>query len=432
VILPGPRGGQLVVEPSGDAPLVWFEVCAIGGAARDPVGVEGLTRHAGLLARRGAAGHDREALDEALDGLGAVLDVSVGRDTVTLSGLALTRNIDRVVDLAADVIAAPRFADDEHAKLLRETPHVLDEIRDDDGSLATRWFDRVCAPGHPYARTVLGTAESLPRIERDAARDTWRALFAPGNLVIGIAGDVAVDRAAAIAARLVERLPEAPAATVPALDGWPVPRGRRAVLVDKPERTQAQLRIGHLGPRWGSPDTAAVIAIETAFGGMFSSRLMQEIRVRRGWSYGAGCALRRSRAAHWFEIWMATAIDVAGDAVALTLELYEDLAARGLTAEELDFTRSYLIGSMPFHLATARQRMQLAVRDAAFDLPADFTATLPAQLGDLTVEEVRAAAARHLRPDDAVTVAVTTSRGTRAALARASSGTLEVVPFDGY
>jgi len=432
IILPGPRDSRLIVEPSGDTPLVWFEVCAIGGAARDPVGVEGLTRHAAMLARRGAGALDREQLDDALDGLGAVLDVSVARDTVTLSGVSLTRNLDTVIDLAIDVLAAPRFDPGEHDKLLRETPHVLDEIRDDDASLATRWFDRECAPGHPYARTVVGTAESLPRIGLEAAKTVWRELFVPRNLFVGIAGDVDDARAAAIAAHLVERLPDAAEPVQPVLDGLPRPAGRRTVLVDKPDRTQAQLRIGHLGPRWGAPDTAALIAIETAFGGMFSSRLMQEIRVKRGWSYGAGCALRRSRGPHWFEMWMATAIEVAAEAVALTLELYDDLATRGLGDEELDFARSYLVGSMPFHLATARQRMQLALRDAAFGLPPDFTATLPSRLAELGAAEVRAAAGRHLRPEDAVTVAVTTSRDTRAALEQATRGTVEVVPYDAY
>ncbi len=421
---------KIIVEPSGDAPLVWFEVCAHGGAARDPIGVEGLTRHAAMLARRGTVALDRHALDDALDGLGAALDVAIGRDTVMLSGVCLTRNLDALVDLAADVLAAPRFADDEHQRLSRETPLVLDEIRDDDSSLASRWFDREVTPGHPYARTAVGTEASLAKIDREAARDAWRTTFVPTNLIVGIAGDIDEARAQRVASRLAERLPEAPPPPLPALDGWPAPRGRRIVLVDKAERTQAQLRIGHLGPRFGEPDTAALLVLETAFGGMFSSRLMQEIRVKRGWSYGAGCALRRSRGPHWFEMWMATAIGVAGDALALTLDLYADLAARGLTADELDFARSYLVGSMPFHLATARQRMQLAVRDAAFDLPLGYTATLPAQLGVLDVDAVRAAAARHLRPADLVTVAVTTAKDTRAALARL--GEVEVVPYDAY
>ena len=80
---------------------------------------------------------------------------------------------------------------------------------------------------------------------------------------------------------------------------------------------------------------------------------------------------------------MAAGIDVAGPAVALTLELFADYAANGPTDDEVDFARSYLVGAMPFHVATARQRMQLAVRDAVFDLPAGFTAKLPEELGAL-------------------------------------------------
>jgi zinc protease len=204
------------------------------------------------------------------------------------------------------------------------------------------------------------------------------------------------------------------------------------VLVDKADRTQAQLRIGHLSARYGEPDTAALAIAEAALGGMFSSRLMQEIRVKRGWSYGAGCGLRRSRLPHWFEIWTAAAIDVAGPAVGLVLELYADYAARGPTDDEVDFARSYLVGAMPFHVATARQRMQLAVRDAVFDLPAGYTARLPEALAQLTASDVRAACTRNFHPSRAVTVAVTTADKARASLETANAGPLEVVAHDGY
>src|SRR4029077_17446458 len=197
---------------------------------------------------------------------------------------------------------------------------------------------------------------------------------------------------------------------------------RRAILVDKPDRTQAQIRIGHVATRYGHAHTAALAVAEAVLGGMFSSRLMQEIRVKRGWSYGAGCALRRSRQPHWFEIWVAAAIAVAGPAVALTLDMFADYAAHGPTDDEVDFARSYLIGAMPFHVATARQRMQLAVRDAAFDLPAGYTARLPEALGALTAADVRAACKRCLQPDNAVTVAVTTAEHARKALEAANAG----------
>jgi len=427
-----PSEPTVVVEPSPDTPLVWFDVAIRGGAALDPSGVEGLHRHAALLARRGAAGRDRAQLDDVLDGLGAALDISVSRDAVSLSGLALSRHLDAVIELAADVLAAPLFAPDEHARLLRETPQVLDEIRDDDSALATRWFDWLCCPGYAYGRTSLGTEASLARIERDAAIAVWRREVTADNLVIGLAGDVDEVSARRIVTRLTERLPVSGAHdTAIAVPAAP-PAGRRMILVDKSDRTQAQLRIGHLAARYGGPDTAELAVAEAVFGGMFSSRLMQEIRVKRGWTYGAGCALRRSRLPHWFEIWMAAAIDVAGPAVTLTLELLADYAAHGPTDDEVDFARSYLVGAMPFHVATARQRMQLAVRDAVFGLPAGFTARLPEALAQLAASDVRAACRRQLQPDAAVTVAVTTADQAGDALAGAGAGPVTVVAHDQY
>jgi len=422
----------IIVEPSPDTPLVWFDVSIRGGASADPRGVEGLHRHAAMLARRGAGSRDRAALDDVLDGLGAALDVGVSRDSLTVSGLALSRHLDDVIGIAADILAAPRFDEDEHARLLRETPQVLDEIRDDDSALATRWFDWVCSPGHAYGRTSLGTDASLEKIERAAAIDLWRREVVADNLVIGLAGDVDEATAYKLVARLVERLPQA--ARPPAIvdPHAPEAHGRRLILVDKPDRTQAQIRIGHLGMRYGEPDSAALAIAEAVFGGMFSSRLMQEIRVKRGWSYGAGCGLRRSRLPHWFEIWMAAGIDVAAPAVTLALELYADFAANGPTDDEVEFARSYLVGSMPFHVATARQRMQLAVRDAVFDLPAGFTAKLPESFARLSPGDIRDACRRQLRPDDTVTVAVTTAALAKDSLAASGAGALTIVDHDAY
>jgi zinc protease len=422
----------VIIEPSPDTPLVWFDVAIRGGASLDPVGVEGLHRHAALLARRGAGSLDRAALDDKLDGLGAALEVGVSRDSVTVSGLALSRHLDAVIALASDVLAAPQFSEDEHARLLRETPQVLDEVRDDDSALATRWFDWLCCPGHAYGRTSLGTEASLARIERAAAVACWQREVVADNLVIGLAGDIDEASAARLVSRLTERLPGTGQRELPVNAITEPAAGRRVILVDKPDRTQAQLRIGHLAARYGAPDTVELAVAEAVFGGMFSSRLMQEIRVKRGWSYGAGCALRRSRLPHWFEIWMAASIDVAGPAVTLTLDLLADYAAHGPTDDEVDFARSYLVGAMPFHVATARQRMQLAVRDAVFELPSGYTARLPEALGALAASDVRAACTRQLRPDAVVTVAVTTAEQAGPSLAAAGAGELTVVNHDAY
>ncbi|MBA3819885.1 MAG: insulinase family protein [Deltaproteobacteria bacterium] len=426
------HGPVVIIEPSHDTPLVWFDIAIRGGASADPFGVEGLHRHAALLARRGAGRRDRAELDETLDNLGAALDVGVSRDAVSVSGLALSRHLEAVIELAADILAEPLLDEAEHARLLRETPQVLDEIRDDDSALATRWFDWLCSPGHAYGRTSLGTEASLARIDREAAMAVWRREVVADNLVIGLAGDIDEATAARLVDRLVQRLPTTARPPVQLATPIVPANGRRVILVDKSDRTQAQLRIGHLSIRYGEPDTAAMAIAEAVLGGMFSSRLMQEIRVKRGWSYGAGCALRRSRLPHWFEVWMAAGIEVAGPAIALTLDLLADYAAKGPTDDEVDFARSYLVGAMPFHIATARQRMQLAVRDAVFDLPVGFTSKMPEELGQLAASDVRAACGRCLRPESAVTVAVTTAEQAQTALEASGAGTLTVVDHDEY
>ena len=84
-------GPIVVVEASQDTPLVWFDIAIRGGASLDPVGIEGLHRHTAMLARRGAGTRDRAELDETLDSLGAALDVGVARDSMSVSGLALSR-----------------------------------------------------------------------------------------------------------------------------------------------------------------------------------------------------------------------------------------------------------------------------------------------------------------------------------------------------
>jgi zinc protease len=426
----GPRGCRLIVDASDDVPLVWLQIAIRGGSAVDAPEREGFVHHMSGLARRGAGARDRAALDEELDALGASLSVSVDRDAARISGLCLARNLDQVVDLTSDILARPRMEPDEHEKLLRETRMALDEVRDDDSELVARFFNRHCVPGHPYGRTLMGTEASLGRIALDDVRQAHQRMVVPENLIIGVAGAVSPAQAHDIAGRLVADLPAQAAPALPALDSPPEPPGRRILVVDKPERTQSQLMLGHLGPRYGTREAMAMIAVETAFGGTFTSRLMQEIRVRRGWSYGASAHLHRSRGPHWFRMHLAPSAEVTPDALALTWSLFEDVAAHGITADELAFAKTYLGGNLPFRLATARQRVRVAVQNELFGLPADYVHALPAELARLEHEEVCSVARAWLHPDACLAVVVASADTMVPRLEALRHDSIEVVPYD--
>jgi predicted Zn-dependent peptidase len=166
---------KLLVEPSRDVPLVWYEVVVLGGAAGEPAGKEGLLRCAAELARRGAGTRTRAELDRALDDMGSSVHVTTTRDRFGLSGVCLARNLEATIELVGDVLGAPTMSEGELTKLLVDTRALLDEVRDDDGAIAQRFFVRDWAGDHPYSRTALGTEASLAVLPA-----TWRKP-APSN-----------------------------------------------------------------------------------------------------------------------------------------------------------------------------------------------------------------------------------------------------------
>ena len=423
---------KLIVETSRDTPLVWYQVFARGGAAADPEGLEGFVRHAAELARRGAGERSRADIDQALDQLGASLNVSATRDRIVFSGVCLSRNLEATLAIAADVLARPRFDADEHAKLVTETRSVIDEVRDDDGSLAQRFFVREFGGPARYTRTALGTDDSIGRFDVGAARDAFCRMVVPDNLVIGFAGDIDEASARALAARLVSDLRTDPATELPDVGAAPPLGPRRALLVDKPERTQVQLMVGHTAPRFGTDEFDALSVVETIFGGTFTSRLMQELRVKHGWTYGASCRAGRARGPLWFRIDFASAADVAAQALARALEMFRDIAADGITEAELAFAKSYLTGSWPFSIATARNRLRVRAEEAILGLPEGYGMAWPERLGAITLEQTRAAAQQWLHPDNAVTIAVATAEDMLDALSALPIGDLQVTPHDSY
>lgn len=421
----------IYVEPAPAIPLVSITVAARGGAAADPGDRAGLAHHVSELAVRGAGDRDRAAIDEAFDRLGAQLAVTTRRDSFSYSATVLRRNLDAVCELLADVLAAPRFDAGEHGKLARETMADLEDLRDDDFEVAARCFNSCYAPGHPYGRPIEGDAASVAAI---AALDpaelaaVFRRQVAPDNLVIGLAGAIDAGAPAAAGVTLLDRLSGEPP-PLPALEPPPLPERPRVILVDKPERSQSQILLGHRGPRFGTVDATAMTLVEAAFGGMFSSRLMREIRVKRGWSYGAGMRMARTRGEHWLRLSLAPSAEVTPDAIELVVSLYRELRDRGLDTDEIEMARRYVTGSAALAMATPRQRLHARITADTFGLPADHIDTFAERIAAITEADVAAAIERHVHPESLTIVAVATAERMRGPLEKLGLGEVEVVGY---
>lgn len=435
-------GGEPVylLEENHDLPLCRLQVTVRTGAGTDVR--EGATTGAGAplgranfateLMLRGAGGRTRTSIDEAIDTLGGSLSVYCDHDAVTFQILALKQKLPQATEILADVLLRPDFPQDEADRLRREIAAGLDDLRDDDSSLAWRFFARALYGDHHYGRPVAGVAESLPLLDVAGARAWHAAQVRRGNLIFGAAGDITPVE--------LEHLLQTHFGEVPAgaRQDRPVPEpvaqgGMRVVLVDKPERTQSQILIGQLAPRWGEPLYLPLYVAATAFGGTFTARLMDEVRVKRGLSYGASARVGSGRGRLGVVVHVFPSAAQTKETLELVLRLYREWAA-GLRPEEIDFAKSYLGKSYAFNIQTAEGRLGIRTKLLLCDMPPEFMRNFPQRVGAVTYGQVQEALT-WLRPSDLLVTLVGTAETLREqvmSVPALAGAALDVPRYDSY
>ena len=406
---PGPAGSIILVEPQPAVPIVELEVAARSGSAGDPRFQEGLINLAAELARRGAGGRSREQMDEALDALGARLDVLVDPDSVRLVGSVLARNLEPFLKLVADVILRPDFKAGEFTRTRREILAQLDEMRNDDRSLCGRFFERRLYGDHPYGRAPDGTPKSLARATREEAQARFRAAFAGSNLIFAAAGDVTPDGFRAAIEHAFARLRPGTRLGNDPIRAPLLPDGWRIQLVDKPDRQQTQIMIGHGTIAAAHPDFLPLSLAFAAFGGRgMNATLMDEIRTKRGLAYGAYMSLVPRRGPSAVRGWVFTGAERTVTTLKLLLRLYRQLMKNGLPAERVRFFQNFLAGTYASDMDAPERRLSARVSAELEGLPEDFVDTYVERIKAVTPEQVNAAIKTHVHADNlAITLVAT-------------------------
>ena len=361
-------GLRVLLEESHALPIVDLQLVFRTGSTLDPEGMEGLTRTAWRLARMGTAKLRGPEVEEAISRLGGRMSIEVSTSYVAIHGAVIRRNLDPFIELIASLVRRPAFRAKDLAQVKRETLADLISMRDNDRVLAARTFRRMLFEGHDYGRPVSGTAETVRALQRSDVVDSYDRALVADNMLLGIAGDVTRED--------VERLVHDHFAGLPRgkrpVQRSKAPRlrrGRRVRVVDKPNRSQTQLFVGTLGTRAGEEHYYPLVVGNAAFGGTFTSRLMQEVREKRGWSYGAYSRLGTDRQRDAWYMWTFPGSDQVVDCIRLELELLENLVEKGLSAKEHRFARTYLANSHCFDVDTAAKRLDPRIDEDLFDLP---------------------------------------------------------------
>jgi len=418
-------------EPAHDLPLVDLFLIARTGAQYDPPGREGGLNLALRTLRRGTRNRSAREIDALIDRLGAELSTSVDASSAMLHAAVIRRNVPALLDLLSDLMSEATLPDAEIAQVRREVQADIVDGRDDDRSLAGRHFRRALFAGHPYGRPSSGTLQGLDGVDRTAALTAFQKTFCRDNLVVAAAGDISREELEGFSARIVPGLSSHPAPPSKIEAPKPV-RGRRLLIVDKPDRTQTQIYIGNLGSHPRDRDHFALMVGNTLFGGTFTARLMREIRSKRGLSYGASSRLGRDRARESWSMWTFPAAADAARCVGIQLSLLERLLDKGATAREVSFARSYLTRSYAFERDTASKRLWQRLDVELLDLPKSYYAEYVERVNAVTVDDVNEALRRRLSAEDLLITVVATAETLRAPLEGAIPRLRDtrVVPFD--
>ncbi len=401
------NGLRVVVEESHELPIVDVELVFRAGAAHDPPERAGLARIAARMLRMGTRELSASETDDAIDGLGATLSVDVGHGTTRIRGAVIRRNLAPFLELLGALVSRPALRADDLARSVRETVAELDALRDNDRWLASRAFRAHLFGEHLYGRSTAGDATTLARVRRkDVAQHIGARLLA-NDAVLGIAGDVIPDELVPMLERAFARLargaPEPVELAVPALA-----RGRRVLVVSKPERTQTQLYIGTLGTRLGDPLFYPLLVANTAFGGTFTSRLSQAVRAERGWSYTTQSRFGADRQREAFTIYSHPAPENVVACVELELELLDALLEAGITEAELRFCRDYLVRSHAFDRDTSSKRLEPRLEAEVHAIDPAFFRDYLEHVRSVTSTRVREALRARVSGDDLSIVVLAT------------------------
>ncbi len=367
VLTPGGLEAWLVNAPS--VPLIALAFSFRGGAAADPAGREGLSRMVAGLLDEGAGGLDSLAFRTELEDRAIRLHFTGERDALGGHLATLNENRGRAFELLRLALAEPRFDAEPVERVRQQIVSDLQRRRTDPGTVARlAWFERAFSD-HPYGRPASGTIEAVRAIEVEALRAYVRERFARDNLVIGVAGDIT---GAELAPLLDEAFAHLPArAILPRLQEAVPATGR--TFVTRMKIPQSVVTFGLPGiPRDDTDYHAAYIANYILGGGGFASRLLEEVREKRGLAYSVHSHLADSRLAPLWMGGVATRNDQVAQSIGVIRGELRRMAEGDIGEADLKNAQTYLTGSFPLRFTSNEGVARMLAGMQVFDLGIDY------------------------------------------------------------
>lgn len=366
-----PNGLRVIVIDRPGTPLVTAQLVIKNGGEVDPPELAGLGNMVADLITKGTEKRNATKIAEAIEALGGSLYSSARWDSTRVGVDVMSSKAGPAVDILADVVRHPTFKDEEIERLRQQTLDDLTVDLGEPGSIARYVAARIVFGEAPYGHPLTGTPETIARISREAFVKYHGRWYRPDNAILVIGGDIKSANAFSLAQKYFGDWKK-PAEPLPVLPpSKPVSSAEpRVVVVDKPDAGQAAVLVTRAGIERNDPDFFAGLVANSVLGG-YSGRLNQEIRIKRGLSYGASSQLDSRRNIGPFVASAQTKNQSAAEVAELLLGEVSRLATAPVPDIELSPRKAVVVGNFARNLETnaglVAQAASLALYGISFD-----------------------------------------------------------------
>ena len=401
------NGLTVIHSPKPGLPLVSASLVLRAGQGVNPADKPGLAGFTAAMLPEGTKTRSAQQIAEAAAALGATLNAQAGSEEARIDFSGLKSSAKEGLALLADVALNPAFAAPEIERLKAQRLAALAQAREQAPLLANVVANRVTyGEGHPLAANALGTEASIRATDAAALRGFWQAHYRPERAALVVAGDLTEAELRALVEPLFggwkgEGAAPAVAALPPAQ-----PIAARTVLVDKPGAPQTALAVVAPGPFAAAPDAAAIKVMNAALGGLFTSRINNQLREVKGYTYGIYSGYSMGRERGQFGIRGSVRTDVTGAALADMWKEIEGMRAKPMGVAELTRVRNAQLLSLPGQFDTNVAVVAGYAGNWASGLPLTHITDLPKKYAAVTTQTALKAAQQHLDPAQLIVVAV--------------------------
>lgn len=393
------NGARLVYVRDRTLPLVGLSVMVSPGASIDPVGKSGLTYALSEMLEKGTKTKSADQIADAFASYGTGFSSSVDHDYFVFSTDAMANHQNEIYQLFSEVLFQPEFSKNELELFKKRLIAVIKQNYDDANFFADDVIVKQVMGSHPYSRSTYGSTRDVGSINRNDLVTHYQNYMRPENLRFILTGDYSDSLLQQIKKDLEAWNPGPKKPEGPHLSNQVPKNQRQFLLVDRKDLHQSQIRIGQVGISRVSPDYWALQVANVILGGNFTSRLMKEIRVKRGLTYGVRSSIDAGADAGPFEISTFTRHDKVGETVTVAMEIFKTFHEKGVTEEELNAGKNYLKGHLIRSFEKPEDIVKSIVRIGIYGLPATEVTDVVSKISAVSLEDVNRAISKNFHPD---------------------------------